>query len=77
MTLAADVREHVLRDAEVEAMHERQEHGAALDVFAAVLAEIRILCDQRVPRRGLLLGREGPDRPAAGIAEKFISPTLR
>ncbi len=77
VTLATDIGKHVLRDAEVETMHERQEHGAALDVFAAMLAEIRILRDQRVPRRGLLLGVKARTAPAAGIAEKFISPTLR
>ncbi len=48
---AADVREQVLRDAEVGAVHDRQQHGAALRVFAAMLAQIAILLDVRLERR--------------------------
>ena len=58
VALSADVAEEVLRDREVRLPEHRHHHAVALSVLAAVLAQILVLLDVGLERRGLLGGRE-------------------
>ena len=72
VALAPDVVEDVLGEAQVQLVHHRQEHPAALRVLAAVLAQVLVLIDVGLERLGLLGGRERAAVPAVN-ATKFIS----